>query len=68
MIGTALAAMSRAGDEGPEVAFDAGRTTQFVHAVKPEPHNEVPQAQSAHSTAPGTALPAPSPRSTPSYR
>lgn len=29
---------------------DAIKFPDFVHAVKPEPHNEVPQAQSAHDT------------------
>ncbi|RAH57767.1 catalase A [Aspergillus piperis CBS 112811] len=28
---------------------DAIKFTDFVHAVKPEPHNEVPQAQTAHN-------------------
>ena len=29
---------------------DAIKFPDFVHAVKPEPHNEIPQAQSAHDT------------------
>ncbi len=29
---------------------DAMKFPDFVHAVKPEPHNEIPQAQSAHDT------------------
>lgn len=29
---------------------DAIKFPDFVHAVKPEPHNEMPQAQSAHDT------------------
>ncbi len=29
---------------------DAVKFPDFVHAVKPEPHNEIPQAQSAHDT------------------
>ncbi|SBV98072.1 hydroperoxidase HPII(III) (catalase) [uncultured delta proteobacterium] len=29
---------------------DAVKFPDFVHAVKPEPHNEVPQGQSAHDT------------------
>jgi catalase len=29
---------------------DAAKFPDFVHAVKPEPHNEVPQAASAHDT------------------
>ncbi|MFD0887623.1 catalase, partial [Streptosporangium algeriense] len=29
---------------------DAIKFSDFVHAVKPEPHNEIPQAQSAHDT------------------
>lgn len=29
---------------------DAMKFPDFVHAVKPEPHNEVPQGQSAHDT------------------
>ena len=28
---------------------DAIKFPDFVHAVKPEPHNEVPQGQSAHN-------------------
>ena len=28
---------------------DAIKFPDFVHAVKPEPHNEVPQAQTAHN-------------------
>lgn len=29
---------------------DAHKFPDFVHAVKPEPHNEIPQGQSAHDT------------------
>lgn len=29
---------------------DAMKFPDFIHAVKPEPHNEIPQAQSAHDT------------------
>lgn len=29
---------------------DANKFPDFVHAVKPEPHNEIPQGQSAHDT------------------
>ncbi|MFC7679784.1 catalase [Paenibacillus sp. GCM10028914] len=29
---------------------DAIKFPDFIHAVKPEPHNEIPQAQSAHDT------------------
>ena len=29
---------------------DGIKFSDFVHAVKPEPHNEIPQAQSAHDT------------------
>ncbi|MCG5215294.1 catalase [Streptosporangium soli] len=29
---------------------DAVKFPDFVHSVKPEPHNEIPQAQSAHDT------------------
>ncbi|GAA2212926.1 catalase [Nonomuraea monospora] len=29
---------------------DAIKFADFVHSVKPEPHNEIPQAQSAHDT------------------
>lgn len=29
---------------------DAIKFPDFVHAVKPEPHNEMPQAASAHNT------------------
>ncbi len=29
---------------------DAIKFPDFVHAVKPEPHNEIPQASSAHDT------------------
>ena len=29
---------------------DASKFPDFVHAVKPEPHNEIPQGQSAHDT------------------
>jgi catalase len=29
---------------------DATKFPDFVHAVKPEPHNEIPQGQSAHDT------------------
>lgn len=29
---------------------DANKFPDFVHAVKPEPHHEIPQAQSAHDT------------------
>ena len=29
---------------------DAIKFPDFVHAVKPEPNNEIPQAQSAHDT------------------
>lgn len=29
---------------------DGNKFPDFVHAVKPEPHNEIPQAQSAHDT------------------
>jgi catalase len=29
---------------------DANKFPDLVHAVKPEPHNEIPQAQSAHDT------------------
>src|SRR3546814_7937431 len=29
---------------------DAIKFPDFVHAVKPEPHNEIPQAQSAHDS------------------
>jgi catalase len=29
---------------------DALKFPDFVHAVKPEPHNEMPQAASAHDT------------------
>jgi catalase len=29
---------------------DGNKIPDFVHAVKPEPHNEIPQAQSAHDT------------------
>ncbi|WP_157254413.1 catalase [Nonomuraea typhae] len=29
---------------------DGAKFPDFVHAVKPEPHNEIPQAQSAHDT------------------
>lgn len=29
---------------------DAQKFPDFVHAVKPEPHNEIPQGQSAHDT------------------
>ena len=29
---------------------DAHKLPDFVHAVKPEPHNEIPQGQSAHDT------------------
>ena len=29
---------------------DGIKFPDFVHAVKPEPHNEIPQAQSAHDT------------------
>ena len=29
---------------------DAIKFPDFIHAVKPEPHNEIPQAASAHDT------------------
>src|SRR5215210_8555256 len=29
---------------------DAIKFPDLIHAVKPEPHNEIPQAQSAHDT------------------
>lgn len=29
---------------------DGIKFPDFIHAVKPEPHNEIPQAQSAHDT------------------
>ena len=29
---------------------DANKFPDLIHAVKPEPHNEIPQAQSAHDT------------------
>lgn len=39
------------GNNMPVFFIQAGiKFPDFVHAVKPEPHNEIPQAQSAHDT------------------
>ncbi|MGH3260758.1 MAG: catalase, partial [Trebonia sp.] len=48
---TAEGVMDLVGNNMPVFFIQDGiKFPDFVHAVKPEPHNEIPQAQSAHDT------------------